>query len=78
MVVTVKTAPTRAAIAVSIYVGGVLWMTLMIVAGATEIEADASMIAGAATVTAGSNIRLDMTGVGATFPGADLSARTYY
>ena len=75
--VQVKQPPTGADLTVNILLDTTLWMTLVIAAGTTSVWATAGQIAAAATIFANTNIRLDLTGVGTTFPGADLSASIY-
>src|SRR5262249_5526127 len=73
--VTVKQAPTGAGITVALHLGSTLWMMLTIPAGQTFVQADASQIAGAATITGLTNMRQDITAVGTMFPGADLTTQ---
>jgi hypothetical protein len=75
--IEVKQAPTGAALTVDLYVGGALWMTLSIPAGSTSATATQAQIDAAPTIHGGDNIRLDITGVGTTSPGSDLSAFIY-
>lgn len=74
---TVKQAPTGAGITIKLLLGAADWMTLYISPGQTAVGATPGDLARAAPITAGSNIRLDLTGVGTTFPGADLSVHIY-
>lgn len=76
--VSVKQAPTGANITAALYVGGVLWLTLIILAGTTTVSATPSQIAGLTAIAAASNVRLDLTTVGTTSPGSDLLAQIFY
>ncbi|TAL08398.1 MAG: DUF2163 domain-containing protein [Nitrospirae bacterium] len=73
----VKQAPTGADLAVTIKLTTTDWLTLTIADGTTSIEATPTEIAAAADITAATNIRLDVTGAGTTFPGADLTVSIY-
>lgn len=73
----VKQAPTGHDATVVITLAGVTWMTLTIIAGTTSIAATALQLSGAAVLTAGDIIGLDLTAVGTTFPGSDLSVLLY-
>lgn len=74
VVVKVKQAPTGADVTVEIYVGGILWLTLILPAGSLEISASDSALSVAGAIAQDANIRLDITTVGTTFAGADLVA----
>ena len=76
--ISVKQAPTGAALVAALYVGGALWMTLTIPSGSTATSATGSQITGAASIAAGANVRIDLTAVGTTSPGSDLTAQIYY
>jgi len=69
----VKTAPTGAGISVTIYAGAAAWATLTIAAGATQ----SAPITLPGALAAGVQIRLAITAVGTTIPGADLSVFVY-
>ncbi len=71
----VKQAPTGADLTFAIYVGGTLWMTLTIPAGQTSVTATQAQLDAAADIAADANIRVDITAVGTTFPGADASVQ---
>ncbi|MCC6591616.1 MAG: hypothetical protein IT168_33325 [Bryobacterales bacterium] len=73
----VKTAPTGADLTVKLYLGTTLWLTLTIPAGATSVTATPAAVEAAEVITAGTNIRVDVTAVGTTFPGSDLSVFIY-
>ncbi|MBX9600420.1 MAG: hypothetical protein K2X35_05430 [Bryobacteraceae bacterium] len=73
----VKQAPTGAGLSVKILLGTADWLTLTIAAGATSVTASATELASAPAIPANQNIRLDVTAVGTTFPGADLSVSIY-
>jgi hypothetical protein len=77
VVAYVKTAPTGANLILNINIGGFLWMSLAIVAGTTTAEATPSQIAAVSTIQAGSLVTLDITAVGTTVPGSDLSVLIY-
>jgi hypothetical protein len=74
----VKIAPTGAPIILNINVGGVLWMSLTIVAGSTFIAANVSQISSAIQIPINTPITLDITSVGTTIPGSDLSLFIYF
>lgn len=69
----VKTAPTGAAIAGTIYAGSASWATFTIAIGATS-----ATIATGGSLPAGQQIRLALTAVGTTIPGSDLAVFIYY
>jgi hypothetical protein len=71
------TAPTGAGITVNINVGGTLWMSLTIAAGTTSVQATTGQLTTAGAITGSSPITLDITAVGTTVPGADLSVFIY-
>ena len=71
------TAPTGAGITVNINVGGTLWMSLTIAAGNTSVQATSAQLTTAGQIAGGSNITLDITAVGTTVPGANLSVFIY-
>jgi hypothetical protein len=73
----VKQAPTGAGLTVKLLLGTAEWLTLTIAAGATSATASAEQIASAPAIAANQNIRLDITAVGTTFPGADLAVSIY-
>ena len=77
VVAEVKQAPTGAPVTIELYVGATRWLALTIPAGATRAEATPAQIADAAQIPAGANIRLDITSVGTTSPGVDLSVMIY-
>src|SRR6185436_7085153 len=56
-----------------IYVDGVRWMTLVVDDVTTEILATAAQLDAAADIAADANIRVDITGIGTTFPEAVAS-----
>jgi len=74
----VKTAPTGANLSININVGGTLIMTLAITAGSTAVSATATQITSAAQVPASTNVTVDITGVGTTYPGGDLTVSLFY
>jgi hypothetical protein len=69
----VKTAPTGAGIAATIYVGGTAWASFTIAAGATSATMTPTGVMAAAA-----QVRLAITGVGSAVPGSDLSVFVYY
>lgn len=73
----VKTAPTGADLDIRILIGATTWVDMTITDGSTEVELDAAAIAALAAIPADMNIRLDVLGVGTTFPAADLSVFVY-
>jgi hypothetical protein len=73
----VKQAPTGADLVVVLKLGATTWLTLTIADGDTFVEATSGEIAGASDLTADTNIRLDVTAAGTTFPGADLTVSIY-
>ena len=75
--VYLKTAPTGAALTINLNAGGTTWMTLTIPAGSTTVTATATQIAAAGMITANTDVTLDITTVGTTFPGSDLSVFVY-
>jgi hypothetical protein len=74
----VKTAPTGAALAFTIYAGGVAWLALTIADGATYAAASPAAVAAAGSIAGGCDIRIAITAVGTTFPGADLAVFLYF
>jgi len=76
--VHLKTAPTGAALTCQINLGGTLWMTLTVPAGATSVSATSGQLSAAGQLTSGSLITLDVTATGTTFPGSDLSVFIYF
>jgi hypothetical protein len=75
--VYLKTGPTGAGAIFNINLGGALWMTLTVAAGNTTVQATAAQLAAAGPLTASANITLDITAVGTTVPGSDLSIFIY-
>ena len=73
----VKSAPVGADLVFTIYAGANAWMTLTIPNGSTSVVATAAQVNAAAVIPANTNIRLAITAVGTTFPGADLSVFIY-
>jgi hypothetical protein len=61
----------------TIYVGATAWLSLTIPAGSTSVAATQMQMDAAATIPANTNVRLAITAVGTTFPGADLSVFVY-
>ncbi len=72
-----KTAPTGADLTLTIYGGSTAWLSLTIAAGTTSVVASPLDVDAAGPLPANTNIRLAITGVGTTFPGADLSVFVY-
>ena len=77
VVVYLKTGPTGAGVTCNINVGGTLWMTLTVPAGAESVAATTAQLTAAGPLTGGASITLDITAVGTTVPGADLSVFIY-
>ncbi|WP_321471162.1 phage tail protein [uncultured Paludibaculum sp.] len=73
----VKQAPTGAALTFRVMLGAVLWMALTIPAGQTTIEATSDQLAAAADLAADTRIKLDITAVGTTSPGTDLTVTIF-
>jgi hypothetical protein len=77
VVALVGTAPTGAGLTVNINVGGGPWMSLTIAAGTLSVQATSGQLTTAGAMTGGVSITLDITAVGTTVPGADLSIYIY-
>lgn len=76
----VTQAPTGAALVVNIGLTGspeTVLLTLTIPAGQTSVAAGSSVIAALATIPANTNIQVDITAVGTTFPGAGLTLNLF-
>jgi hypothetical protein len=69
---SVKQAPSGAAITVVVYAGSTVYATVTIAAGQTE-----GSVSCGAPIAGGTNIRVDLTTVGTTYPGSDLSVFLY-
>ncbi len=77
----VKVAPTGAAITIEIYYDDgtpTLWLTLTIAAGSKFGEATSSELTAAGTIPADAKLRVDLTSVGTTEPGQDLSVQLFF
>jgi hypothetical protein len=72
-----KSAPTGADFTFTLNAGATTWMTLTIPAGSTSVTATSAQLTAAGTIPANTNVRLDITAVGTTFPGSDLSIFIY-
>ena len=77
VVALVGTAPTGAGLTININVGGVLWMSLTIAAGTLSVQASTAQLTASGALAGGASITLDITAVGTTVPGADLSVFIY-
>jgi hypothetical protein len=66
--VQLKRAPTGAALVVVVYVNGVVYATITVPAGATSAS-----VATSTQIVAGQLIRVDITAVGTTYPGSDMT-----
>ena len=77
VVALVGTAPTGAGLTVNINVGGVLWMTLTIAAGNLSVQATSAQLTASGAIAGSVSVTLDITAVGTTVPGADLSVFIY-
>jgi hypothetical protein len=73
----VQTAPTGSGITFTIYVGTTAWLTLTIPAGQTAVVATPSQINALSQIPANTAVSIGITGVGTTFPGANLSVFVY-
>ena len=73
----VKSAPVGADLTLTIYAGSTAWLSLTIAAGTIGVVASPLDVDAAGPLPANTNIRLAITGVGTTFPGADLSVFVY-
>jgi hypothetical protein len=69
VVAMVKDAPTGADLVIEIQVDGVTWQTVTIVAGATSKTVNT----GLGQIAANKDVVVNLTRVGTTFPGADLT-----
>jgi len=78
VVAYLKTGPTGAGATFNINVGGTLWMTLTVPAGSVSVAATSAQLSAAGAIAGGENITLDITAVGTTVPGADLSIFVYF
>lgn len=78
VVALVGTAPTGAGLTLNVNVGGVLWMSLTIAAGDLSVQATTAQLTAAGAIAGGASITLDITAVGTTVPGADLSIFIYF
>jgi len=61
-------APAGAALVVVVYVNGVVYATITVPAGATSASVTTST-----QIMAGQLIRVDVTAVGTTYPGSDMT-----
>jgi len=77
VVALVGTAPTGAGLTVNINVGGVLWMSLTIAAGNLSAQATSAQLTASGALAGSASVTLDITAVGTTVPGADLSVFIY-
>jgi hypothetical protein len=77
VVARVKTPPTGAALTIQIYSGSTLWLTLAIADGTNSIQATATQLTTAGPLPAAADVILNVTGVGTTVPGADLSVMVF-
>lgn len=66
--VALKTAPLGSSLVVVVYVNGVIWQTVTVAASATT-----GSTANTTQITAGQLIRVDITAVGSTYPGGDIT-----
>lgn len=74
----VKVAPTGDDAVVQIKVGGAAYITLTIPDGSTSVDATAAEISAAPDISPDLAITLDITGIGNTDPGADLSVEIFF
>jgi hypothetical protein len=61
----------------TVYAGATAWLSLTIPAGSTSVAATSDQIDALTSIPANANVRLAITAVGTTFPGADLSVFVY-
>jgi hypothetical protein len=73
----VQAAPTGSGITFTIYVGGAVWLTLIIPAGQTAVVATPAQIAALTAIPPNVPVSIGITAVGTTFPGANLSVFIY-
>ncbi len=73
----VKIAPVGADLTIEIFLNTTLWLTLVILDGTTYIQATAGQISGLTTISAGDNVRVDITTIGVSPAGEDLSITIY-
>ncbi len=73
----VQAAPTGAGIAFTIYVDGVAWLPLTIPAGQTSVVATSAQIASLSAIPPNVPVSINITAVGTTFPGSNLSVFIY-
>jgi hypothetical protein len=77
VVARMKQPPTGADLTIQLYSGSTLWMTLTISAGTNSVQATAGAITAAGPLASGQDVSLNLTGVGTTFPGSDLSVMIF-
>jgi hypothetical protein len=68
-----QTAPTAASFICKVYQNSTLWATLTITATNSTVSLSAGTVAGLLQLTKGNFLRLDITQVGSTIPGSDLT-----
>ena len=73
VVCAVELPPIGADITIGITVDGAVWMTLVIPNGQNKVVATAGEIAAAGSLGAGSVVGIQLSTVGTTFPGSDLT-----
>ena len=74
------TAPTGASLVVQVQAltsPPATLFTLTLAAGSTQVEASAAQIAAAAAISANALVLVNITAVGTTFPGADLTLNLF-
>ncbi len=76
--VDLKQAPTGADLTVQFVVASVVVLTLVVPAGATSVLATSSQLSAMGSIPAVTNVEIDITTVGTTFPGSDLTANIFY
>jgi hypothetical protein len=77
VVALVGTAPTGAGLTVNINVGGALWMSLTILSGTLSVQATSAQLTAAGSIAGSASMTLDITAVGTTVPGSNLSVFIY-
>jgi hypothetical protein len=69
----IETAPTGASFICKVYQNSTLWATLTITATNSSVVLSSGTVAGLAQLVAGNYLRLDITQVGSTIPGSNLT-----
>ena len=72
-----KTAPDGDDLSIRLLFDSTTWVDLTILDGDTEVTLSTAAVEALATIPAATNLRLDLLGVGTTFPAADLAVFIY-